>query len=164
MTIPSTRVLNFAGAIACAGLMAYALYAQHGLNLEPCPLCIFQRFAVIAIGIVFMVAALHNPGKVGRRVYAGLVGVAAAAGVCVAGWHVHLQNLPPDEVPSCGPGFEYIMDTLPLSDALSLIFQGSGECATIDWEFLGLSMPTWVLIACAGLGIVGVWNNLRSEK
>ena len=164
MSLPNSRVLNFAGALICTGLMAYALYAEHVLLLEPCPLCIFQRLGVIAVGIVFLIAALHNPGKTGRRVYAGLIGLASAAGAGVAGWHVYLQSLPPEEVPSCGPGLAYILDTLPLADALSLVFQGSGECATIDWEFLSLSMPTWVLIAFIGLGVAGIWNNLRSEQ
>lgn len=164
MSLPSTRLLNFAGALICVGLMAYALYAEHALNLEPCPLCVFQRIGVIVVGIVFLIAGLHNPGRMGRRIYGGVVGVAAIAGAAVAGWHVHLQNLPADEVPSCGPGLEYILDSLPLADALALVFQGSGECATIDWEFIGLSMPTWVLIAFVGLGVAGIWNNLRSEQ
>ena len=163
MSLPNSRVLNFCGALICTGLMAYALYAEHVLYLEPCPLCVFQRIGVIALGIMFLAAALHNPGKTGRRIYAGVTGLVAAAGAGVAGWHVRLQNLPPDEVPSCGPGLNYMLDTLPLSDALSLVFKGSGECATIDWEFLGLSMPTWVLIAFIGLGAAGIWNNLRSQ-
>jgi len=79
----------------------------------------------------------------------------------VAGWHVWIQNLPADEGPSCGPGFDYIMDSFPLADALKMIFTGSGECATIDWIFLGLSMPAWVLIALVVVGIAGIWNNLR---
>lgn len=164
MSLPNTRLLNFAGALVCAALMAYALFAQHVLDLEPCPLCVFQRIAVIVLGIIFLIAAIQNPGRGGRRVYAILLGLAAAGGAGVAGWHVRLQNLPADEVPSCGPGFDYIVGNFPLKDALALIFQGSGECATIDWEFLGLSMPAWVLIACIGIGIAGVWNNLRSEQ
>lgn len=164
MTLPKPALLNYAGALICAGLMAYALYAQHVLLLEPCPLCVFQRIGVILLGIVFLVAAIHNPGgKLGRRVYAALVGLAAVAGAGVAGWHVRMQNLPPDEVPSCGPGFDYLVGNFPLKEALAKIFSGSGECATIDWAFLGLSMPTWVLIAFVGLGVAGVWNNLRSE-
>ena len=163
MTLPNTRLLNFAGAIVCAGLMGYALYAEHVLYLDPCPLCVFQRIAVIALGVIFLIAAVHNPGKKGRRVYAILLGVAGAGGVAVAARHVHLQNLPPDQVPSCGPDLSYMLDTLPLGDALRMVFEGSGECATVDWQFLGLSMPAWVLIACLGLGVIGVWNNLRSE-
>ena len=141
--------------------MAYALYAEYRLMLMPCPLCVFQRMAVIALGVIFLVAALHNPRAWGRRVYAVLVVLAAGAGIAVAGRHVWLQNLPEDQVPACGPGFDYIIDSFPLAEALRVIFSGSGECATTDWQFLGLSMPAWVLIAVIGLGIVGLWNSLR---
>ena len=141
--------------------MGYALYAEHVLYLMPCPLCVFQRMAVIALGLVFLVAALHNPSGRGSLVYGALVGLAAATGAGVAGRHIWLQNLPADEVPACGPGFEYIVDAFPLSEALRMIFTGSGECATIDWQFLGLSMPTWVLISFVVIGSLGIWNNLR---
>lgn len=161
MTIPGRRLLNFAGFLACAGMMGYALFAEHVLLLTPCPLCVFQRMAVISLGIVFLIAALHNPSAWGRYVYSVLVLAAAGAGVGVAGRHVWLQNLPPDQVPSCGPGFDYIVDAFPLADALKMIFTGSGECASIDWQLLGLSMPAWVLIAVAITGVFGLWNNLR---
>lgn len=161
MTLPGRRQLNLAGFLACAGMMAYALYAEHVLMLMPCPLCVFQRMAVIALGVCFLLAALHNPAGRTRFVYTGLVAAAAGAGVGVAGRHVWLQNLPPDRVPSCGPGFDYIIESFPLADALQLIFTGSGECASIDWQFLGLSMPAWVAICVAVLGAIGIWNNLR---
>ena len=162
MNIPNVRLLNLAGFLACAGMMGFALYAQYVLLLDPCPLCVFQRIATIVLGIVFLLAALQNPGRPGRRAYAFLVLLAAAGGVGVASWHVYLQNLPADKVPGCGPGFEYIMDNFALFDALSLIFQGSGECADVVWRLLGLSMPTWVIIGLGGLGLFGIWNNLRS--
>ena len=161
MTIPGRRQLNLAGFLACAGMMAYALFAQYGLELTPCPLCVFQRIAVIALGIVFLAAALHDAGGAGRYVYAGLIVITAGSGIGVAGRHVWLQNLPADKVPSCGPGLDYIIDAFPLADALKMIFTGSGECAEIDWQFLGLSMPAWVLIAVSVIGVFGVWNNLR---
>ena len=161
MKTPGVRPANLAGFAACAGLMAYALYAEHVLYLMPCPLCVFQRMAVIALGIVFLAAAIQNPSGVGRRVYAVLALIAAGAGVGVAGRHVWLQNLPPEEVPTCGPGFDFIMSTFPMSEALSMIFTGSGECADIDWQFLGLSMPVWVVISVGLVGAFGVWNNLR---
>lgn len=154
-------MLNFAGFLACAGMMAYALFVEHVLLLEPCPLCVFQRMATIALGIFFLAATLHNPAGWGRRVYAALLVIAAGSGIGVAGRHVWLQSLPPDQVPSCGPGFEYIIDAFPLADALKMIFTGSGECAEIDWQFLGLSMPAWVLICFVILGSFAVWNNLR---
>jgi disulfide bond formation protein DsbB len=117
--------------------------------------------AVISIGILFLIAALHNPAGGGNRVYALLLGLAGSAGAAVASRHVWLQNLPPDKVPSCGPGFDYIMESFPILDALSMIFQGSGECAEVHWQFLGLSMPGWTLIWFVGLGVFGVWNNFR---
>jgi len=163
MTIPGTRSLNFVGFVSCAGLMAYALYAEHVLYLMPCPLCVFQRIAVISLGIIFLAVAMHNPAGKGRHVYTTLILLAAGAGIGVAGWHIWIQNLPADEVPSCGPGFNYIMDTFNFGEALRMIFTGSGECASIDWSFLGLTMPTWVVISVTIIGVAGIWNNLRSN-
>ena len=161
MTIPGPRLLNLAGFFACAGMMGFALYAQHVLLLDPCPLCVFQRIATISLGLVFLAAAIHGPGRVGARIYALLILLTAGFGVGVAAWHVRLQNMPADEVPGCGPGFEYIMDNFALFDALSMIFQGSGECADVVWRLLGLSMPSWVIIGLGGLLVAGLWNNLR---
>jgi len=141
--------------------MGFALFAQHVLLLDPCPLCVFQRVAVISIGIIFLVAALHDPAGAARIVYAALLGAAALAGGAVAGRHAWLQQLPPDKVPSCGPGLDYMLETLPFTEVLSKVFTGSGECAEIVWQFLGLSMPAWVLVWMIGFGIGGVWNNLR---
>lgn len=155
------RSLNLFGFLACGGLLAYALYTQYALGLEPCPLCIFQRVAVAALGLVFLIAALHYPGPAGARVYAALVLLAAGGGAAVAGRHVWLQNLPPDQVPSCGPGLDFMLDSFPLTEVLEMVLTGSGECATVDWSFLGLSMPAWVLIAVSCLGLYGIAANLR---
>jgi disulfide bond formation protein DsbB len=161
MTIPGKRLLNFAGLMACAAMMAFALYAEHVLLLSPCPLCVFQRVAVISLGIIFLVAALHNPPGWGGRIYAVLVLSAAGGGMAVAARHAWIQSLPADQVPSCGPGLDYIIDAFPLFDALKMVFTGSGECAEISWQFLGLSMPSWVFISLAVVGSIGIWNNLR---
>jgi len=159
--LPSRRVLNFAGFAVCCGLMGFALFAQHVLLLDPCPLCVFQRVAVISIGIIFLVAALHNPHGAGRIVYGVLLALAAGGGAAVAGRHAWLQQLPPDQVPSCGPGLDYMLDTLPFTEVLSKVFRGSGECAEIVWQFLGLSMPGWVLVWMIFIAGAGLWNNLR---
>jgi len=137
---------------AVAGLMAYALYAQHILGLEACPLCIFQRVALIALGIVFLAAGLHAAKGAGARAYAGLGLVTAAVGAAISIRHVYLQNLPPAEVPECGPGLSYMFDAFPVLDALRMVFTGSGECAVVNWSFVGLSMPAWVLIWFVLLG------------
>lgn len=161
MNIPNRRILNLVGLLTCIAMMGFALFAQHVLHLDPCPLCILQRIAVISLGIVFLVAALHNAKHWGGKVYAGLLAIIAAAGAGVAGWHVHLQHLPPDEVPACGPGLNYMVENFPLADALAMVFKGSGECAEVVWRFLGLTMPTWVLLLLLITGCCGIWNNIR---
>lgn len=161
MTGLRPRTIDAGGFLACALMIGYALYAEHRLLLEPCPLCEFQRMATGVLGLVFLLSALHAPSGLGRRVYAALVVLAGGAGIGIAAWHVRLQNLPADAVPACGPGFDYIMDAFPFTEALRMIFSGSGECATVDWQFLGLSMPAWVAICFAVLVAVGAWNHLR---
>ena len=161
MTIPGKRFLNIAGAITCAAMMGFALYAQHVLLLDPCPLCILQRIAVILLGVVFLLGALHNPGQIGARIYSGLIALIVFAGAGVAAWQVRLQHLPADEIPSCGASFGYMVENFPLRDVFEMIFKGSGECAEVAWRLLGLSMPAWVVIGLLGLGVAGIWNNLR---
>jgi disulfide bond formation protein DsbB len=143
--------------------MSYALYSQHQLMLEPCPLCVLQRLSVIGLGLVFLIAGLHNPSGAGRFAYAASMALAASFGAIVAGRHVWLQLLPEDQVPACGPGLDYMWENFPLADVINMVFKGSGECANVDWTLLGLSMPMWVLVAVLGLGGVGIWNNLRKQ-
>lgn len=148
----------FAGGFAlCAALLATALYFQHVMGLEPCPLCIFQRMFVIALGVVMLVAAIHDPGLLWRRVYGGAVLVLALFGVAVAGRHVWLQHLPPDRVPECGPGLEYMLQSFPFTQALEMVFRGSGECAEVQWTFVGLSIPEWTLVIFAGIAAAAVF-------
>ena len=162
--MPTKRQLNLLGFAMCAGLMGYALYAQYQLLLDPCPLCIFQRIGIIALGTVFLIAGLHNPGRTGGAIYALLVLVAAGGAGGVAARHVWLQNLPADKVPACGPGLDFMLDSFPFLDVLDMVLNGSGECAEISWSFLGLSMPAWVLVCAVVLGIAGIWNNLRRSS
>jgi disulfide bond formation protein DsbB len=153
------RLLNLAGVAAVAGLMAYALYEQYVVGLEACPLCIFQRVALCLLGIVFLVAALHSPVSRVARAYAVLGALAAVGGAGVSAWHLHIQSLPPDAVPSCGPGLAYMFDAFSVPQAIKMVFTGSGECAQVNWTFLGLSMPGWVLIWFVLLGSLIVYAN-----
>lgn len=157
----TSRKLFALAAVACAGLLGYAYFSQYVLGYEPCPLCIFQRIGVFLVGLVALIAAIHGPGRVGRRVYGVVAALFAAAGAVVAGRHLWLQSLPPDEVPDCGPGLDYMFEVFPLLDAFKLVFEGSGECAEIDWALLGLSMPGWVFIAFVGLGVYSLWVGFR---
>ncbi len=145
------RQLFFIAALACAGLLVVALYLQEVLHLEPCPLCIFQRVFVMAIGVVALLAALHNGGAIAGRIYAVLMGLLAIGGGAVAGRQVWLQHLPADRVPECGPSLDYMLEAFPLGQTLELVLRGSGECAKVDWTLLSFSIAEWMLLVFAGL-------------
>src|SRR3954452_11725787 len=151
------RFGNLLGFVVCAALMGYALYAQHVLGLEPCPLCIFQRVAVITVGVLFLVAALHNPQRTGSRVYGTLLLISVIAGLLVSSRHIWIQAQPPGTVAACGASLDYLLDIMPVTGVITKVLTGSGECGRVDWTLLGLSMPWWVLFA---LVILGVWAAL----
>jgi len=159
--VPSRRALNFIGAFACAGLLAYAYYSQHHYAIEPCPLCIFQRVTMAALGVVFLIAALHNARTWCAYVYAALIGLASLATVGLAGRHIYIQSLPPGSVPSCGAPLEVMLQFTPFAEVVRKVLKGGGECADINWTFLGLSMPVWVFICALALGVLGIWANVR---
>lgn len=159
----SRRQGNLLGFSACAGLLAYAYYAQVFLHLEPCPLCIFQRVGVFAIGIVFLIAAAHDPVGWGRRSYAALLALAALLTMGVALRHLYIQSLPPGSVPACGASLDFMLKVFSLSEVLIKVLTGSGECAKIEWRFLDFAMPAWVMMAAGCLGVYGVWVNLRRQ-
>ena len=153
------RNLLLTGFLFCVLLIAYALYTQYVLGLEPCPLCILQRVAVIALGLSFLLTALKHPHTKQSKFFASLLlTIISSAGVGIAARHVWLQNLPPDKVPGCGPGLDFMMANFPLSEVLEMVFSGSGECAEISWSFAFLSMPAWALIWLILLGSFGVWS------
>ena len=156
-----SRALNFGGAVACAAMLAYALYAQYGLGLEPCPLCIFQRVALFALGVIFLAAALQHPRAAGRYVYAGLTGLAALTTAALATRHLYIQSQPPGSIPSCGAPLDVMLRFSPLTEVVRKVLSGGGECSQVNWSFAGLAMPAWVLVAALVLGFVGVLANLR---
>ena len=145
--LPLVPRLGYAlGFLACAGLLGFAYYLQYYEYQDPCPLCILQRIAFMALAAIFLVAAVHGPGRTGAIVYGGLLSTAAGVGTALAARHVWLQNLPKDRIPECGPGLEYMLKKLPLTQALEKILAGSGECAEVGWTFLGLSIASWSLV------------------
>lgn len=142
--------------------MAFALYLEHVQGLEPCPLCIFQRIGLIGLGLISLIAFLHNPRTVGfKRFYALLGTVAMLWSAGVAARHVWLQSLPPDLVPSCGPGLDYWLNTLPLKSVFEQVLKGSGECAVVDWTLFGQSLPVWSLAFFSVLIVLSVWQLVR---
>lgn len=161
----SFRAQYFLGFLICAALLAYALFLEHVRGLVPCPLCMFQRAAFVILGIVFLLGALHAPRSKGGRAVYGVLGLAAAAlGIGIAGRHVWLQSLPPDQVPACGPDLAYMMEAFPMGDVLQKVLTGSGECAKVDWSFLGLAMPAWALIWFVLLALWALYAGFRRRK
>jgi protein dithiol:quinone oxidoreductase len=155
------RTLNLAGFLACVALLAFALYAQFQLGLEPCPLCIFQRIGVAFTGVCFLLAAVHHPRGSGRYAYALLITLGALATAGLAARHVYVQHLPPGSLPSCGAPLAILLKFTPVFTLIKKVLTGSGECGEVNWRFLGLAMPTWVLLCALTLGALGLYANLR---
>lgn len=160
----SSRWLYLSGAMVIAGLFGAALYLQYVLHQEPCPLCMIQRFIFIAMLILFGLATLHNPKRLGARIYAALIALCALSGAGVASRHIWIQHLPKDEVPACGPGLDYMLENFPLADVLKELMHGSGECAAKDWSFLTIGISEWSLIWYLLLGAWALTITVRAES
>ncbi|PKM29332.1 MAG: disulfide bond formation protein B [Gammaproteobacteria bacterium HGW-Gammaproteobacteria-11] len=169
MALPASRPFYLLALITCAALIAIALYMEHVLLLEPCPLCIIQRVLVIVLGLICLAAVLHNPlasadqpRRLAARLYALAVTLTAMLGGAVAGRQVWLQHQPADQLPSCLPSLDYMLDVLPLQDMLSLLFSGTADCAKVEWTFLGLSIAEGTLLAFICFSVFGLMQLLRS--
>ncbi|HEY0332913.1 MAG TPA: disulfide bond formation protein B [Stenotrophomonas sp.] len=160
----SFRAQFFLGFLACAALLGYAIYLQLHDGLEPCPLCIFQRIAFVALGVLFLVGALTAPRKPGgRRLMGGLALLAAMAGIGVAGRHVWLQVMPRDAMSSCGPPLSFLSETMGPFEVLRTVLTGTGDCGAVDWRFLGLTMPMWSLICFVLLAFWSLYAGFRNR-
>ncbi len=158
----SYRVVSGFLFLACVVGMAFALFLEHNNGLEPCPLCIFQRVGLMAMGLFALIAFLHNPkSNVLKRIYTLLATAGIGWSVGVAARQVWLQHLPKDQVPSCGPGLDYLVDALPMQTVLKEVLSGSGECAVVDWTFLGQSLAVWSLVFFSFLAIICLWQLFR---
>lgn len=162
--LPGYRFVNVLGLLACAVATGFALYLQHVVGLEPCPLCILQRIAVFLAAGVLVLAVLHNPRRTGQRIYAAIGLAAALFGLGVAGRHVWLQHIPADQVPACGPGLNYMLDVFPLQDVVAMVLRGSGECAVVDWTFLGFSLAELTAVVFVGLCVLFVFQLTRRSR
>lgn len=167
-TLARPRLLFGATALACVALLGFGYYLQFHEGLEPCPMCIFQRLCFIAVALVAILATLHGPRHArGAVIYGGLVSLAAATGGAIAARQVWLQHLPEDQVPACGPGLEYMLEMWPLAEVIRKALRGTGECATVDWTFLGGSIAEWSLLCFSALllgHLVVIVHRLRAPR
>ena len=157
------RLVYLGLALLALFAMLFAWYLEYQVGLNPCPLCMTQRVFVVAGGLVALAAFLHTSAGWGRRVYGLLCAASAIAGGAVAARHVWLQHLPPDQVPACGPSLEYMLETLPFRETLSMVLMGDGNCAETHWTLLGLSIPEQTLILFVVITVVSLWQTLRKS-
>ncbi|MBF7730140.1 disulfide bond formation protein B [Pseudomonas sp. N040] len=161
MPFVSSRALFLLAFIGCLLVMLGALYLEHVVGLEPCPLCVVQRICVILFGLVCLLAALQGPGLLGQRLYALLLLLLAAAGGGTAARQVYLQTVPADQLPACIPPLDYLMDALPFQEIVRVVLHGSADCAEVSWTLFTLSLPEWSLLAFAGMLLFGLVQLLR---
>ncbi len=151
------------GFLAPFALVAFGLYIQVKHNLEPCPLCISQRIAFMALGLAFLAALVHNPSGTWRKAHGALQLITAAAGAGIALRHIWIQSHADEVMAECGAGFDYIFQRFPFRRAVELVFKGTGECSTIDWTLLGFTIPQLSLAAFTGLGMYAVFLAFRGK-
>jgi disulfide bond formation protein DsbB len=152
----TSRRAGFAAILAiCAGLIGFGLWLQQARGLEPCPMCIMQRFAFVAAGLVALIGALHGPAGWARRIYSLVILLAVGGGASVAVRQSWLQHNPP-KVAECGADLNFMLDSFPLTDALPMIFRGAGDCSKVQWSFAGMSIPEWALVWFVLIGAIAV--------
>lgn len=149
----------------CVALLGIALYMEHVMLLEPCPLCIMQRIFFLASGLTALIAFIHNPAARGNRRYGYTAAALALAGAGFAIRQIYLQHLPKDQIPACLPSIGYMLETdFPLKDVLSVMFSGDGNCAEVTWRDPVLNFFTIAdlsLIGFLSLAGVCVWQAVR---
>lgn len=150
------RLLFLGIFLACAGGLGFALYLQNVKYLLPCPLCVVQRIAYWLVGLTALLAFLHNPPTLGRRLYGGVVGVLALTGAAVAAHHALLIRRP--ELGGCriSPE-ETFLNSLPIAKWWPGMFEANGDCTVVTWNFLSLALPDWSLICFVLIAALAVY-------
>ncbi|WP_299939735.1 disulfide bond formation protein B [uncultured Microbulbifer sp.] len=161
MILPNPRITFLLVFLFVVFLLGFAFYLEYAHGLEPCKLCITQRVMLLGVGLVSLIAFLHNPDTIGRRVYGLLVSIWALGGLYFAGRQLWLQSLPEDQVPACGPGISYMLEAFPVADVLGALLTGDGNCAEVLWTMMGLSIPGWSALGFTGLVLFGAWQAFR---
>lgn len=160
----SSRNINSLIFMYISGLILFALYLQYFQNIDPCPLCMLQRIVFIAIGLIALLAVLHNPKKLGRIIYSTINLIFCMCGIGLAGRHMWLESLPADQAPACGPSLEIMLELFPLQDVLKNAIIGDGECAKVAWSLFNLSIADWSMLCFVFLASVYIFLLLRQKN
>lgn len=163
MQLPATRLLFLFAFLGCAGLIGIALYLEHIVGIEPCPLCHVQRFAVVVFGLICLLAALHNPARLGQRLYAVLGMLAAGFGIATAGRQIWLQGLPEDQLPACLPPLGFMLEAFPLQEIISKMLHGTADCAAVTWTLLGFNIAELSMVSFITMLVFSVFIVLRKN-
>lgn len=164
MKTNSLRLYSFLPFFITVCFLSFALYTEKYLFLNPCPLCMVQRYVYVLIGLLFFITYIKPPINWGRKFFGIVISLVSLFGMLVAGWNVRMQHLPPDEVPACGASLDIMLDTFPLKDIIAELINGSGDCHEVVWSFLGLSMPTWSFICFLGFFLYTIfWTTLKKR-
>ncbi len=162
MTLYSRKISLFAF-LTCIGLLSIAMYLQYSLGLQPCPLCVIQRICIALLALIFMIGSLYIPrSRITRWIYSILTVFFASLGSLTALRHIWLEHQPAGSVPSCSASLDYMLQNFPMSQTLIQLFNGSGDCAQVTWQFLTLSIPGWTLIFFAIFLLIGLLRLTRA--
>lgn len=162
----NTRPLNFLGAFICYQLLVTAYYFQYVQFMDPCPLCMFSRVAIFSLGVVLLVNAIFQPKQesIWNKALQVLGMLSAAMGIWISAKHLYIQNLPKDQVMDCGAPLDVLMDVMPLFDVIKEVLAGDGKCAEINFEWLGLTMPGWMLVIFSIAFLVMLYRLIQAFK
>ncbi|NLJ11682.1 MAG: disulfide bond formation protein B [Gammaproteobacteria bacterium] len=164
MQLPATRLLFLLAFLGCAAIIGFALYLEHSVGLVPCPLCHVQRFAVLLFAVICLLATVHNPARLGQRIYGLLAMLAAGFGIATAGRQIWLQGLPEDQLPACLPPFEFMLEAFPLQEIISKMLHGTADCAEVNWTLLGFNIAELSMLSFIAMLIFGLFVVLRKAK
>ena len=149
--------------LGCAALLGTAVFIAPFKDMNPCPMCMMQRVIFIALGTLALIAALHNPAKLGQKIYSFFIALISIGGASVAIRQLWLQSLPEDQIPACGPGIDYMIEVFPLLEVIEMSLRGTGDCAEVQWTLFNLSIPAWSLVAFASIALSAVFILFRKS-
>lgn len=158
-----SRKISFIAFLLCLSLLGVAMYLQYSLGLQPCPLCVVQRFCIAVLGLLFMIGSLYIPrNRITRWIFSLFIVLIAILGILTSLRHLWLEHQPAGSVPSCSASLDYMLKNFPMSQTLIQLFNGSGDCAQVSWQFMSMSIPAWTLIFFAIFLLFGLLRLTRT--
>jgi disulfide bond formation protein DsbB len=156
MILARSRSMFLLAFFASVAIMGAALYLEYEVGLQPCSLCIVQRFFVSGFGVCCLAAAVHFPRRFGMRIYSGVALLSALLGSLAATRQLWLQENADTSTAICHPGLWQMLQQGSLLQTLKILVLGTPDCAAVNWTLLSLSLPEWSLLGFTGLAAFAV--------